>query len=272
MALSLKSLRKVRSVDPPRVLIYGPPGLGKTTLAAEFPNAVFLQFEDGTPAGLEVDSWGKLNSYNEAIEAMGALYGEKHEHQTLVVDSLDKMEPHVWRAVCEGKNWDSIESPGYGKGYVEADQTWRDFIDGCNALRTERKMSIVLIAHSDVNRFDDPRTQSYSQFDIRLHKRALAIIKDEMDLICFVNHDATIKMEDQGFNRKRGHAEGGMTRWLYVEGRPSVNAKNRFGMPPKIPFVKGQGYAKLAPYFPHLNGGVIPAEPKPEPAADQAAA
>jgi Cdc6-like AAA superfamily ATPase len=260
MAVSLANLKKVRSVAPPRTLIYGPPGLGKTTLASEFPAPVFIQIEDGTPANLELDSFGILSTYDDVMSAVGALYAEDHAFNTVAIDSLDKFEPIVWQAVCEANKWENIESPGYGKGYTAADSFWRDFLGGLNALRNDRGMTIALIAHSDVGRFDDPRTASYSRFDIRLHKRALAIVEDEMDLMIFLNQEATVKEENLGFNKKRQHAEGGIQRWMYVEGRPSLNAKNRYGMPPKFPYKKGEGFNVLAPYLPHMNGGAQPTQ------------
>lgn len=262
MAISLKSLKTVKAILPPRVLLYGPPKMGKTTLASEFPNAVFLQVEDGTPGDLELQSFGHLTSHNQVMEAIAALYSEAHGYQTVVLDSLDKYEPLVWAATCEANKWDNIESPGYGKGYVSADATWREMLEGVNALRIERGMTAIFIAHSVVERFDDPRTASYSRYDIRLHKRAQALIEDDADLIAFVNQDATLKVEDQGFNKKRAHAEGGVTRWIYCEGRPSLNAGNRYGIPPKLQYTKGKGYESLAPYFPNT----APAE---QPAAEQ---
>jgi Cdc6-like AAA superfamily ATPase len=260
MAVSLANLKKVRSTLPPRTLIYGPPGLGKTTLASEFPAPAFIQVEDGTPAHLELDSFGLLTSYEDVISAIGSLYAEEHSFQTVALDSVDKLEPLVWQAVCEANKWESIESPGYGKGYLAADTFWRDLLGGLNALRTERGMTVILIGHSEVGRFDDPRTASYSRFDIRLHKRALALVEDEMDLMIFLNQEATVKEEKLGFNKTRQHAEGGIQRWMYLEGRPSLNAKNRYGMPPKLPFNKGNGFASLAPYLPHLSGTTQPAE------------
>ena len=79
------------------------------------------------------------------------------------------------------------------------------------------------------------------------------MILDEMDAVIFVNREATVKTEDAGFNKKRNHAEGGSTIFMYTEGRPAYVAKNRYGMPPKLKYDKGKGFDVLAQYLP---GGV----------------
>lgn len=250
MSISLKSLRKRTNESAARILIYGPEGIGKTTLAAEFPEAVFIQVEDGTPSGVTIDSFGVLTTFEQVMEAIGSLYQEEHSFRTVVVDGLDRLEPLVWARVCELHQWRSIEAPGYGKGYKEADYLWRDFLDGLNALRTQLGMTVVLLAHSAIERFDDPQTASYSRYDLRLHQRASAIVKDEADAILLVKQDASIKNEDQGFGKKRAQADGGGQRWIYTEGRPAFVAKNRFGMPEKVMFQPGKGFAELSKYLP----------------------
>jgi AAA domain len=255
-------LQKASAVNPPRIVIYGPPKKGKTTLASEFPSPIFLQVEDGTPAGLTLASFGKLDSYVEVLEAIGALYDNEHAYKTVVIDSLDKLEPMIWTAICAEKNWDSIESPGYGKGYVEADSYWRAIMESLLVLRNERGMTSVLICHSEVGRFDDPTTVSYSQYDMRLHKRAKALICDDADAILLVKEEATIREDAQGPGKKgekRAIAEG-VNRFIYCEGRPAFLAGNRYNLPAKLRYDKGKGYAALAPYLP---AQAQPAAPEP---------
>ena len=256
-------LQKVEAVDPPRIVIYGPPKKGKTTLASEFPSPVFLQVEDGTPSGLTLASFGKLDSYADVMAAIGALYEKEHAYKTVVIDSLDKLEPMVWAALCAEKNWESIESPGYGKGYVEADAYWRDLTGGLLALRSERGMTIIMICHSEVGRFDDPTTVSYSQYDMRLHKRAKALICDDADAILLIKEEATIREDAQGPGKKgekRAIAEG-VNRFIFTEGRPAFLAGNRYNMPAKIRYDKGKGYSALAPYLPAQPEPAAPVEP-----------
>ncbi len=254
MAISIKDLKRIRATLPPRVLIYGPPGMGKTTLAAEFPAPVFLQIEDGTPGDLEIASFGRLTSLDDVNGAIDALYTDDHDRQTLVIDSLDKLEPLVWAKACVDNNWQTIESPGYGKGYVTCDSYWRDLVDGANALRRDKGMAVVYIAHSTIDRVDDPMTQSYSRFDIRLHKRAIGIFQDECDVILFLNQDTTIKQDDPKAKQGAGtrvRADGGGNRWIYAAPRPAFVAKNRYGIPDKMLYERGKGFASLVEHFPN---------------------
>ena len=73
MAISIDSLERRTANKPARLIIYGPPGLGKTTLASEFPNPVFIQTEDGL-GNLDVAHFPLANSIKDVLYAIGALY------------------------------------------------------------------------------------------------------------------------------------------------------------------------------------------------------
>lgn len=266
MALSLSNLKKVRADKPPRILIYGPPGIGKTTLGSEFPNPVFLQVEDGTPKNVELTSFGKLNSYPEVFEALTALYLEEHDLKTLVIDSVTDLQKLVFAETCrrgddKGNAKSNIEDFGYGKGYVYAGRIWQELLEGMNALRNEKGMAIVLIAHSVVTRFDDPETVSYDRYQIDLHKQSVGAIEREMDGILLLKQPVTVKTEESGFNKERARAAdtGGVV-LIHAIGRPAYTAKNRYGIPATLRYDIGQGYAALAQYFPGTDAPETAAE------------
>jgi hypothetical protein len=254
--ISIANIHEAAATLPPRVLVHGQEGVGKTTLAAKFPKPVFLQTEDGTPAGLKLATFGLLQNYSELREALAALGSETHNFSTVVLDSLDKLEPLIWSDVCENNKWPSIEAPGYGRGYVMADKWWRDFLVALDWLRRERSMTIVLLAHSAIETINDPRAPSYTSYQLRLHRRARGLVADEMDLIAFLATDVAVVNEDAGFNKKRSRGEGGPTRWLHTEGRPAFVAKLRFELPAKIPCSKDFDVGTaLASIFPRIAPG-----------------
>jgi len=256
MAISMASLRRTRSALPPRVLIYGPEKIGKTTLASEFPSPVFLQTEDGNGT-LDLSSWS-IGSYGDMMEALGVLYTEEHAFQTVVVDSVTAFQPLVWaetgdRGDDKGNKKKRIEDFGYGKGYVYALAVWQEFMDGLNALRADRGMNVVMIAHSKVERFDDPETVSYSKYDIDLHEKARDMLKRDVDAILLVKPDVTVKTEDAGFNKTRAIGSGGRNVWMHTDSRPAYVAGNRYGLPEKLLYERGKGFEALAPYFPNTT-------------------
>ncbi|WP_420959332.1 ATP-binding protein [Brucella sp. IR073] len=261
MAISLSSLTKSKADKPPRVLLYGPPGIGKTTMGSEFPNPVFLQIEEGTPMGVELDAFSDLKSFKQVMEALAALYTEAHDFKTLVVDSVTALERLIFAETCargdeKGNPKNNIEDFGYGKGYVLATRIASEFIEGINALRRDRGMAIVLIAHSTVMRFDDPETVSYDRYEIALRTSdkpnadIRGLFERDMDAIFLLKQPVTVKSEEVGFNKDRAIASGGGTVLIHTVGKPAYTAKNRYNMPPTIRYDKGQGFAALAQYFP----------------------
>jgi hypothetical protein len=254
--ISLRDIHEAVATLPPRVLLHGQEGVGKTSLASKFPRCVFLQTEDGTPPGLKISTFGLLPSYADVREAITALGSEPHDFRTVAVDSLDKLEALIWADICDTNKWSSIEAPGYGRGYVIADRWWRDFLAGLDWLRRQRGMTFVLLAHSSVETVNDPRTPTYTSYQLRLHKRARGLIADEMDLIGFLAADISVVSEDAGFNKKRNRADGGAARWLHFESRPAFLAKSRFELPAKMLCRKDFDVSSaLAPIFPRVAPG-----------------
>lgn len=257
MAISFDMLRRRGNLKPPRILIYGEQGAGKTTLADEFPNAVWIQTEDGLPAGMQVATFtdSVIDNFDDVMGVMRVLCEEDHEFETLVVDSVTALERIVFAEVCKKevgqseKPKGSIEDFGYGKGYKLAKKYWGKFIEGLNILQNEKNMAIVLIGHSTIDRFDNPEGSSFSRYEIDLHDQSKPIIQQDVDAILLLKSPISLEKEDQGFKKERVIAQGSDQRWIYTSGRPYQVAKNRFKLPEKILFVEGKGFEKLQPFF-----------------------
>jgi hypothetical protein len=230
MAISLASLNRTTALKPPRILIHGVQGVGKTTFAAGAPDPVFVLTEDGLGT-LEVPHFPLARTLDEVMQALAALYTEQHAFKTLVVDSVDWLEPLVHARVCKDQGWSSIEDAGYGKGYVHAVEYWRQYLEGVNALRDEKGMAIVQIAHTDIKRFDSPESEPYDRYVIKLHTKASALLQEHSDVVLFANYRISTVKSDVGFNKKVTRALGAGERLLHTAERPAFLAKNRYGLP-----------------------------------------
>jgi len=236
------------------VLLYGTHGIGKSTFGANSDRPVFIQTEDGL-GEIDCNKFPLAMKYTDALKALEALYTEQHHYRTVVVDSLDWLERMIWAEVCLQRSCENIEDVGYGKGYVFALTFWREFLTGLDALRNDRNMAVVLIAHSKIERFENPETDSYDRYVPRLHKLASQLVQEWADEVLFATYKVYTKQTDEGFSRKKTKGIGIGERVMYTTERPSHVAKNRLGLPDELPL----DWHAYAAFFqqPQKNGGPI---------------
>jgi hypothetical protein len=230
----LDQVQTGRRTAPRRVMLYGTHGIGKSTFGAMAPRPIFIQTEDGL-AEIDCDRFPLTQAFDEAIQALAELYTGQHDYRTVVVDSLDWLERLIHADVCRQKGVSNIEDIGYSKGYTFALTQWRDFLTGLDALRNDRGMTIVLLAHARIERFENPETETYDRYVPRLHKFASSLIQEWCDEVLFATYRVHTKVNDEGFGRKKAKGIGTGERILRTTERPAHVAKNRLNLPEELP-------------------------------------
>lgn len=226
--MNLGSVVKGKLARPVRVLVHGTEGVGKSTFAADAPKPIFLCSEDGT-AQLEIERFPEPRTWAEALEAVDEL-DATHDYKTLVVDTLDWLEPLAWAHVCKAGKKESIEDFGYGKGYTAALDQWRLFASKLDRLRNHRAMNIVLVAHSWIRPFANPEGENFDRYELKLHKAAAGLLKEWSDAVLFATWEqATVK----DGSKAKGISTG--SRVMRTERRAAFDAKNRYGLPFEMP-------------------------------------
>ena len=236
----LNDIHTGRRNRPPRLLIYGIEGIGKSTLAAGAPAPIFVPTEDGLDQ-IDCASFPLVDDLPEFEANLAALLTEDHDYSTVVIDSVDWLERLIWDALCKHYRVESIEKVdgGYAKGYTHALTPWRRILNTLDDLRLKRGMCVILLAHAKVEKFEDPEHSPYDRYSPRLHKHATAVITEWSDGVLFATRRIITQSEDAGFNRTRTTAAGlgrdGGERILRCVGSPACVAKNRYAMPAELP-------------------------------------
>jgi hypothetical protein len=215
-------------------LFYSTDGVGKTTVCSHAPNPIFIGAEKGTEQ-LDVARFPQTESISELLAQIRALQSEKHDFDSVVLDSLDWVEPLIWKAVCDEGKVETIEqyAGGYGKGYVRALDLWRTLLGELSVLN--EKMHVLLIGHAQIKSFQDPELPTaYDRYQLKINDKAAALVREAADAVLFARFETEL-VKTSGKARARG--EG--VRVMYSESRPAFDAKNRFNLPFCMPL---EGY------------------------------
>lgn len=235
--MSLDKLVTGKLVRPRKLVLYGPEGFGKTTFAAGAPTPIFVAAEDGTDA-LDVVRFPRIETWSDVLEAVRTLTNENHQFKTVVFDTLDAIEPLLWshminRDSSPKRKLTDVESYGYGKGYNKAVDDWRVFLASLERLRAAKGMNIIFLAHSWVKAFKNPRGEDFDRYEMKLHAKASAVIKEWCDEVLFGNYEAYAHHDNDNRERVRGVSTG--ARLIFTEWMAAYDAKNRSGLPASLP-------------------------------------
>ena len=224
--MALEKIRKGKTKQPPRLLIYGCEGIGKSSFGAHTPTPIFIPTEDGLDQ-IDCESFPLSQTFEEFISYLSALVENEHSYRTVVIDSVDWLERLIWDHCCKNYGVKSIEKVdgGFGKGYVIALTYWRQVIDLLRTLRDQKGMIVVLLAHAKVENFSDPESTPVSRFSPRIHKAAASLLNEWVDAVLLATRE---------LGASRG--EKGGDRILRTIGSSSCVAKNRYSLPEILPF------------------------------------
>ena len=250
---------------PQKVVVYGPEGIGKTTLAAQFPSPLFIDTEGGS-GHLDVRRLPSPDSWQMLMDEVTWVRDYPEEcGGTLVLDTADWAESLCTKMVCDKNDWKGIESPGYGKGYTYVKEEFGRLLNLLSEC-VERGLNVVLTAHAQIVKFEQPdEAGAYDRWEMKLYRKQTApMVKEWADAVLFANYK-TIVIAESGKDGKvtKARATGGKNRVLYCTHSATWDAKNRWGLPDEVPME----WAQIAPHVPvpSLRAAAAPAEQAPAP-------
>lgn len=223
----LNKIKTGPTARPQKVVLYGAEGIGKSTLAAAFPNPLFLDLEDGT-AHLSVRRLTRTElptcaAVRAAIKEIAQAGPEVAG--TVVLDTVDWLEAMAAEEVIAEANDSkitSIEGFGYGKGYTYLrEKLTLVLADLDRCIRAGQH--VVLLAHSRVARHEPPDSAAFDRYELKMSKQVAPLIKEWADCLLFGNF-VTLVTDGKGV--------GGKKRRLWTERTAAIEAKNRVGLEP----------------------------------------
>lgn len=237
-----------RTISPPeprlrpeRVLLHGPSGVGKTQFPSES-GALILDCESGSGRFPYLRLDRDPTSWKDLIEDLDALLGMEPVSPFLFIDPLDACERWLFEDLRAKYSQKSIEliGGGYGKGLTMAHEIWRsEFLVRLEELQRTRNYHVLTSSHTRIRTFSNPLGENFDRYELNIHSSkatdTAGLLRGWHDAVLFLNYETFVVKDEKEKTGKAVHIEDNQARWLYTEHRPAFDAKNRYGLPYKMP-------------------------------------
>jgi hypothetical protein len=241
-----------KKIMPRRVLLYGTHGIGKSSWAAQAPDVLFLNLEDGLN-DIDAAKSEHLTALSSVLESLTWLASQKHGFKWVAIDSVDWLEALIHHEVAREAGKATIGDIGYGAGYKSAVAYWDKILTMLDWLRSECGLGIILLAHTQIKKYTDPMTDSYDRYQPALHETAAATLQEWCDEVLFACYRVHTRKQDEGFGKERVIAGGSGERLIRCTETPGALAKNRLSLPETIDF----NWTAYAAHFAQPTSGNI---------------
>lgn len=250
-----------------KTLIYGPEGIGKSTLAAMWPNPIFIDLEGGTNQ-LPVVRLEAPSSWSMLRAELTAIKNREVPCSTVVIDTMDAAERMCAEYIMARDGKKSIEEWGYGKGYTILQEEFGRLLDYLTDIAASG-INIVVLGHSTMRKFERPdESGAYDRFELKLTKQVSPMVKEWADMVLFCDYKTYVETNKAG----KAKATGG-ARVIRTTHAPTWDAKNRFGLPDELPLKLGEMPVQLGEVIPDMvaeqaaDTPAAPVAPQTAPAA-----
>lgn len=241
-----------------KTVIYGAEGIGKTTLAAQFPSPLFIDTE-GSTKQLDVARLPAPSSWEMLLQELDFVIS-KRPCGTLVIDTVDWAEQLCIADLCAKNGKSGIEDFGYGKGWEFEKESFGKFLNKLTEV-INAGINVTLTAHAALRKFEQPDEMgSYDRWEMKLGSKTTnkisPLIKEWADIVLFCNYKTVVVQTDKDGKK---HKAQGNRRVMYTQHHPCWDAKNRYGLPEEIPME----YAQIAQIYAPVQPLETPPAPTP---------
>lgn len=183
-ALPVKKTPPKQKLEEQIILLYGPPKIGKSTLASQFDNPLFLATEAGLN-NLEVYQV-PIPTWDTFLNACKEIATGKHNFRTIIIDTIDNLFRACSEAVRKKNNIQHESDLEWGKGW----QLVKDeFVRALTKLSL-LSYGLVMISHAD-NIEIKTRTAKINKTIPTLPKSAREIVLGMSDIILLIESVVT---------------------------------------------------------------------------------
>ena len=242
--------------EPQRIVIYGPEGIGKSTLASKLPDPVFIDVE-GSTSDLDVARSPTPSSWRALCDMVVEFTRDHHHRQSVVIDTADLAEKMAISHVCASNNLTALGGQeDFGRSYNLLEIEWCRFLDSLSRLAASG-MHVCLTAHAGVKTVRLPSIvdSGYERWELKMEKKTAAATKEWARTVLFLNYKTYVV---EGKDKKKAATGGHRT--MCSSHTPAWDAKNRASLPEEMRLE----YSEIAKLFGTVSTPSAKSEPKTE--------